>query len=254
MEQIKLPQNFVTFADAIKILYESQRDVTELVSKWDDIVNTDTPGTVDITLSSGVTKKVDNLAKIRNDLVKGLGLDEPTVRAIHFNGYRSKSTVTGMTQYGIEYKDGTSGNSPLFGDQFGGYRNIWNTMYSVCLPKSNNITLSLHNVPRIIMLGVNVFDGQQNVYITDYTINITAPPNSYITSGVMANEQYCTLVTFINRNFGADPTNVIHGQVTLRIKSGTFEVSRKIDPDKSVTYALFAAPGADVVNAHEIVL
>ena len=64
-----IPHSIVDFAAALKLLAESQSDVAEIVTKWDLICDTETARTVEITLSNGV-HKVDNLAKIRQDLIQ----------------------------------------------------------------------------------------------------------------------------------------------------------------------------------------
>ena len=39
MTEVKLPQSFVDFSDALKKLYQSSEDATEIVTKWDEITN-----------------------------------------------------------------------------------------------------------------------------------------------------------------------------------------------------------------------
>ena len=58
-----LPHNLVDFGNALKMLANSQADVTELVTKWDELIDTNTAKTVTIKLSNGVVHKIDNLAK-----------------------------------------------------------------------------------------------------------------------------------------------------------------------------------------------
>ena len=78
---VEIPHNVLDFADALHLLAQSQSDVSEIVTKWDLICDTTTARTVTVNIN-GTTMEVDNLAKIRQDLVSGLSLDNPTVTSL----------------------------------------------------------------------------------------------------------------------------------------------------------------------------
>ena len=64
MKDINPPSSLLDFADALRLIAQSQSDVTELVVKWNEIMDTTSPTTVSV-LVGGLVKQVDNLAKIR---------------------------------------------------------------------------------------------------------------------------------------------------------------------------------------------
>ena len=254
---VQLPSAIVDFADALKALVDSQSDVTQLVTKWDELTNTDTPGTVKIVLSNGTEHTVDNLAKIRNDLVEGLALDNPSVWSISF---KSSNGAGGMISaggsYGSTFHNGVDGSGNVE-DPFDRYRGsvgfarmTRNEFYTTCVPNKDVCDFHLFQMPRVMWLG-QPDAKNSNVALSNYTFNIKAPPASWATSGnLVEGAQYYGQVTLINAylsgstplgdvtvNIVADPGNAAGGTRTIVI------------PQKSyVTLLLWAAPGQALVN------
>ena len=251
---VQLPSSLVDFADALKTLVASQSDVTQLVTKWDEIVNTDTPRTVKITLSDGTEHSVDNLAKIRNDLIEGLSLDEPTVSALKFNQYRERGMIRANRWWGKAFHlDGENAFESGEG-WIGAYRNLRNDFNSVCMPDKAVVRANMMQMPRIVYIGAVKDRGIDPVDTVDFYI--TAPSATYVTNDEMVPSHYDTMVTFVNRNFGrAENPNYAGADVTVRLhdEQGTFTVERVIPPAHSATFILFAAPGLNTMNVNEVI-
>ena len=151
---VQLPSAIVDFADALKALVDSQSDVTQLVTKWDELTNTDTPGTVKIVLSNGTEHTVDNLAKIRNDLVEGLALDNPSVWSLSF---KSSNGAGGMISaggnYGHTFHNGVDGSGNVEDpfDRYSGFvgfaRMARNEFYTTCVPNKDVCDFQLFQMP-----------------------------------------------------------------------------------------------------------
>lgn len=249
-----LPASFVDFSSALSLLANSQADITELVSKWSDIMDTTTPKTVDVGLSDGEQYMVDNLAKIRADLIAGLSLDEPTVKAIHFSGYRTTSTLMGTLQYGKTWHPADSYDFDPLEGYTAIYSNDLNTFRTACVPKSDNLSVMLLDMPRIVLLGSEV---STNIpIIDDVTITVSAPPASLVSSGTLAeNKYYCGITTFVNRNFGtqAGGINSEGNPVKLTLASGDVTLSTiEIPPTQCISVLMFAAAGGSIVHIHPL--
>lgn len=255
MQQL-LPSSFVDFSEALRMLANSQGDITEIVSKWADITNADTPSMVTITLSDGTGPyEVPNLAKIRSDIVAGLSLDEPTVNALHFKGYRMHKTISGNVQYGNTWHDSYSDSFDSFEGYTAFYGNLRNDFRTICFPSSGSLSVTLLDIPRIVLLGAETRVGVP--ILDDVTIEIAPPPMSMVTNGsLVAEKQYCTMVTFVNRNFGsqAQGYNTETGYpVKLSLILGdNVEFVYDIEPRKCLTLILFAPAGGTIVNVHEV--
>jgi len=253
---INVPHAIVDFAAALKLLAESQSDVSELVTKWDLICNTYTPMTVDITLSNGV-HKVDNLAKIRNDLIKGLSLKNPTVVEIKYRtnerdyGRQTASQLIGNSWYAV-------GENPFDANSSGWkscLRFLDNDVRSVCFPDTGDIHADLMGMPRVVVLGVPVGNGQP---VTEVTIHLSAPSANWASDNLIGGDKQLYAVTmFVNRNFGGYGSAAIAypgNPVTLHVydATGVRLFTREIPPAKCVSYMFFAGPGQNTVNFHEL--
>lgn len=250
----KVPSAILDFAQALELLAKSQGDITSVLTKWDQITNTDTPSTVEITLSDGTTHTVDNLAKIRRDLIAGLSLDEPTVKSIKFTGVRANGVSKATTQYGMSWHslgeyafDSSSGFA-------GVYRSINNDFRTICVPGSSSIDLGLLDMPKVILLGAP--DLESDEPITDVTVNVSAPSLAFMTQGMLAEyKHYYTTVTVVNRYMGTTSNPDFNGApVTIHWVTGSgLTVDRTIKPLCSVTFLMFAPAGGSSVNIQEIV-
>lgn len=240
-----VPHSIVDFAAALKLLAESQSDVAEIVTKWDLICDTETARTVEITLSNGV-HKVDNLAKIRNDLIKGLSLDRPNVTDIRFTSYRSNGMIaaasrTSKVWYGInedEYEKNAQGWRSYA--QF-----MCNELRTVCIPDTPTMSVSMVNLERVIFLGWAP-DGNAG-YVTDYTISIASPPASYADM-ISTTRAHYTMVTFVNTNPSQNGVNL---KIVYNPNDANGYITRAIPPGYSVTYLVWAALGQNLVNLIE---
>ncbi len=251
MTEVKLPQSLVDFSDALKKLYQSSEDATEIVTKWDEITNTDTPETVKVTIS-GVVHEVDNLAKIRQDLVEGLSLDNPTVRSVSFKAgppYNSEGKQESTSWYCTSVAPQSSGIYPYedVDTEVGEFRNVYNDFRTVCLLNKATLNVDMLTLPGVVLLAAPSIEGQTR--LDSFELTIRSPSADYITQGKMTSvRHYYTRVTFIN-------TNTV--PVTLNFYNATGSViipSPRVIPSlKAVTYLIFAKPNQDTVYVQEVV-
>lgn len=248
MEQ--MPAALVDFASALKMLAEAQSDIAEIVTKWDLICDTTTPRTVKIALSNHV-HEVDNLAKIREDLVKGLSLEYPEVFSIKLKtkygpgtGHLSATQQTAKTWIS---GDGGSFTDPYekYESNLGIVRNLNNTYYSCRVAQKPEIRVSLFELARFIWLGYPA--SATDEHISEYNLYIKAPA---VNEALYAsNRQYCTLVTFIGANTSYDGS-VSYGAVTLHIHHSDDDqqvTTVSIELGKMATFLVWAAPGQNSV-------
>lgn len=236
-----LTASFVDFKDALKALTDSQKDVTSLVMAWNSIMDTDTPGSVSIVLTNGVTTNVANLAKIREDLSAGLSLSHPTVTTITASSRNGSYTVTSSRSYGkIPKVEGLAipGNSDT--SAMGIHRNVCTDMRTVCTLSSKYVTLEMQELPEVVLLGTDT--------ITDYNLTVNPPNTGFLNQNILLDGvQYITKVTFVNRK-------ITDGQFMGSVKLTIGKFSRTILPGHSVSYFVWAAPGeGNAVNIHEYV-
>lgn len=254
----QLPTALVDFADAIKTLVASQSDVTQLVTKWDEIVNTTTPNTVKIVLSDGTEHIVDNLAKIREDLVEGLSLDKPTVSELNFaSKYGAGGQLVSSRYVGYSYYSGigdSSGASEDPFDKYSGYsgfvRALKNDFFTQCAPNRDTINCHLLELPRVVWLGIPD-ERNNNQAISSFTMTVTAPPESWLSRGGLVGRQYYGLVTFLNASVAT------LGDITLNIifNPGDAANGKRVfymPEQSSITLLFFAYPGQDRVNVWKI--
>ena len=254
---VEIPHSILDFADAMRLLAESQGDVTELVTKWDELCNTTTPATIKVNVG-GVEHEVDNLAKIRQDLISGLSLNTPTVKSLSFKDASrgSSSSGNGMMTAARRYAVlGHSSSQDPFGTDMivdGYMETVWNMLRTVVCPAASRIDIPLYDIPKVLLLGVPKNTG--DTPLDTYDFYITAPGAAYATQDIMAARQYYTTAKFVNRNYGTG-NPVVKGNVTIRLHdaTGNVNITRVIPPDRYVEYLFFAAPGQDTVNIQEMV-
>lgn len=255
--QSSVPSAILDFSQALAMLVNSQGDITTLITKWDQITNTDSPATVDIELSDGTVHTVDNLAKIRNDLIAGLSLDEPTVKSLKFQGVRENGISRATIQTGL----GWHGSDEYAFDKYPGfagvYRNLVNDFRTVCIPNQSRIELGLLELPRIILLGAQYAEDADP--ISELTVDLSAPSRAYAEQGLLSdNRHYYTMVTIVNRYTSATGTASQDGYpVTVHWVTGDgvnlVSYDRTIKPKCSASFLMFAPAGGSIVNIQEIV-
>ena len=242
---VEIPHSVFDFADALRMIAESQEDVTEIVTKWDMICDTTIPRTIPVNIG-GTTREVDNLAKVRQDLVEGLSLDKPTVSSVTLRGQQSNQgniNADRWTSKGWGVLPWTARES---GEWVGAYRNTRNDFYSVCIVDrdsyaSGSVQMGLLQMPKVAFLCV------EHVVFT-----VSAPSASCVQQGDCADAQYCTTTTFVNR--WLDSTGAPMGTVNLVVNDSVNDLlTIHIPPGKSVCLAMWAAAGQSVVNAQEII-
>lgn len=248
---VNLPPSVVDFAAALKMLADSQGDISEIVTKWDLICDTTTPMTVTVELSDGV-HEVDNLAKIREDLVKGLSLSDPSVNSLKLTTKYGPDTAfltAGMQTYMTRF-DGSDSDSS-FQDAYEKYagnrgiiRNMRNTFYSCCMAQKPEIHVSLFDLARVVWLGFPPSQGESP--ITEYDFYVTAPEVREVLYA--SDRQYCTMVTFVGAR--TDFTGTTLDTVTLHIynsDNGQSVLDYTIPYGNTITLLMWAYPGQNSV-------
>lgn len=244
----------MTFADALKTLASSQADVTELVTKFDELCDTTTPRTVTITVG-GVTHEVDNLAKIREDLVEGLSLDRPKVTGVVFRGRQASGDINASQWESRVVNDAGSNDFNTSALVTGAFRYVSNNFYTVCMPNKARVDTNMLRLPRVVIVGAVANAGENPVDTIDFYVS--APPAAMGTQDVIVgNAQYYALVTFVNRNFGNGLGAVVPAKVTIKLHDQLDSIPpivREIPPLCSATYMFFAGTGQQTVQIQEIV-
>lgn len=244
---VNIPHSVFDFADALRMLSESQGDVTEIVTKWDLICDTTIPRTVTVSVN-GTTREVDNLAKIRQDLVEGLSLDKPTVSSVTFRGKQSNQGNINADRWSnkgwgdLPWVSVTDAKGWI-----GSFRNTKNDFHSLCVVDrdsvvdGDSIKMDLLQMPKFAFLCAG-----------HVTFTVSAPSVSYVQQGDLADTQYCTTTTFVNRwlDGNAAPLGVV--QLVVNDSVNDLLVV-DIPPGKSVCLAMWASAGQNIVNAQEII-
>jgi hypothetical protein len=235
MKDIIPPSSLLDFADALRLIAQSQSDVTELVVKWNEIMDTTSPATVSV-LVGGLVKQVDNLAKIRESIVKGLSLDKPTVSEVHYRGIQASSRQTATTTYSKAHDlVGQNPYDPTVAVQKGAVRNVYNDYQTVVIPTTSDVLVSLFELPKVMLVGAITRDGVAPV--TTLNLHITPPwAITANTADIYASNQYSAITKFVNR---------YNGNVTINFYDATSTLYRtKVIPAfRTVEFLFFAAPG-----------
>lgn len=253
-----VPHAIVDFAAALKMLASAQSDIAEIVTKWDLICDTTTPRTVKIELSDGI-HEVDNLAKIREDLVKGLSLDNPEVYSLKLKTkYGPGTGYLHSTYFASKSWFASSDSESSFKDPYekyesywGCYRNMRNTFYSCCMGQKSEIHINFLELSRYIWLGYPASPNDPPIQAYSLYIKSPSPSNTVLAQG---GRQYCAVVTFIGaytNQAGTAPA----GAVTLHIyhvDGSTATTTVTIEFGKTATFIMWAAPGQNQVNVQRI--
>ena len=257
MKEVPLPKSFLDFADALRMLAKSSLDATEIVTKWYALMDTTTPDVVTITVN-GVTREVDNLAKMRKDFESGLSVDNPVVKGIRFVAPQTQGSTGATGSHGLYWN--TAGENPYVDDigWVGIFRDVYNDFRSVCMPDKEEVHLEFLKLAQVILLGTVRTPG---VTPQDtLKLYVAAPSSSYVQSRTMAAAQYYTMTTLVNRNAGSilpdgSPEHAEGLPFTVQIYDslGTLLYSKVLNPWKAVKLLMFTAPGQNTVNVQEIV-
>lgn len=259
-----IPTAIVDFASAIQAIVDSQLDVRELVSKWADIVDDTNPKTVPVTLTSGESKEVKNLALVEQELREAVRETYPNINSQRssFTGGSATNRISAIYGYSGAHGKGNIARSlyPLTGWTRSAV-NDFVTYHPVNI-KSSDIThtIAFSQLPRQVMLGYpDTFVGTSTVnnYTEISVLPIQSTDNDFdlmynVDDGQNAQGSigyhYSCITRFIN-----------HSQVNdheLKLSSGTrTEGSRRILVPKATNGVLnyadvlfFCGKGADVVN------
>lgn len=259
-----IPTAIVDFASAIQAIVDSQLDVRELVSKWADIVNDTNPKTVPVSLTSGESKEVKNLAMVEQELQEAVRETYPNINKSRASFQYSSTTSQLSAIYGATGSHGKLKMDKSLYPLIGWTQSAVNdfvTYHPVNLkPSEVAHTIHFSQLPRQVMLGYpDTFVGTSTV--NSYTeISVLPIPSGDTDFDLMYNVDdgqnaqgsigyhYSCITRFIN-----------HSQVNdheLKISSGTrTEGSRRILVPKAINGVLnyadvlfFCGKGADVVN------
>lgn len=250
MKDIIPPSSLLDFADALRLIAQSQSDVTELVVKWNEIMDTTSPATVSV-LVGGLVKQVDNLAKIRESIVKGLSLDKPTVSEVHYRGIQVSSRQTATTTYSKAHDlVGQNPYDPTVVVQKGAVRNVYNDYQTVVIAATPDVSVSLFELPKVMLVGAIPRDGVAPVT----TLNLHITPPGAITSNTAdnyASNQYSAITKFVNR-YGGDVT------INFYDATSTLYQTKVIPAFRTVEFLFFAAPGqtangSPIYNLQELI-
>jgi hypothetical protein len=246
-----LPHNLVDFGNALKMLANSQSDVTELVVKWDELIDTKTPKTVTIKLSDGTVHKIDNLAKIRNDLIAGLSLDEPRVKGITFyspyvhGGIRADSFFGQV--YGGEVTNDASGiymSNPDADGMQGMRYGVHNVLRTCAMTQKTSGRLEMDDLPDVLFLGATWITNSSAP--DNFTLTLVSPRAAYVQRNEMTGSvQYCGRTTLINQSNAPFTFKVLDA-------TGAVKYNRVIPAYGCVSCVFWAACGQDTVNFREI--
>lgn len=257
MIEAQLPNSFVDFADALRILSQCSLDATEVVTKWSELMNTTTPAIVSVTVN-GVTFKVDNLAKIRRDIAAGLNVDVPRVRGVKLVDGKARGHLGPVESYGSVWKvagDISYQDEPGY---VGVYHGVFNDFYTACMPSKVDVTMKFLDLPKVVLMGAARAVGVLPPDMLNLTV--TAPPRSLVQSEELVNTSYYTKVTFVNRNLGMalpDGTAEHAEGLPVRLKvfdsTGALVYERALSPHGSVNLLMFTSPGSGTVNVQEVV-
>lgn len=158
-----IPTAIVDFAQAIREICNSQADVQELVSKWNDIINDSVPKLVTIRLTSGEYANIKNLAMVENELREAVRETYPNINKTRASFSGGSSTAPFSAIYGATSSHGRGKlDSSLTGivgwtrssvNDFFIYHNVEsNDSHST---QSNPKTIPFSQLPRMVALVDN---------------------------------------------------------------------------------------------------
>lgn len=247
-----LPTSLVDFGTALRMLADSQSDVTEIITKWETLFDMETPRTVEVTLSDGTVHNIDNLAKMREDLIAGLSLDEPKVKQLKMSSPYVKGGIRGNAWYGLHYggesKNDETGmylDNPDAGGFMGMRYGVQNVLRTCAFVDKATGTISMEEMPEMIIVGG--FHKQGQVIPLTYELTLVAPGLDNVARGEMVTDvQYCGRVMFVNQNQESD------FKLAVKDSVGSVLYTRDIPANKCIECAYWAAVGQGSVMFREI--
>lgn len=244
---VEIPHSLLDFSDALRLLAESQSDVVELVTKWDELCDTTNPKSITITVG-GVQHEVDNLAKIRQDLIQGLSLDNPRVSTLSFSQKRASAYYDATRRYMMTFNESDEDEFGAISPGSGVVETMRNVIRTIACPAESRLNVNLLDLPSVVFLGVPKNTGGTPIYT--YDIYVKAPYSTEVEKTRMHAYHYYTVVKFVNRTIGT-----LSGDVTinLRNETGNLLSSKVISPLKYSEFLFFATPGQNTVNIQEMI-
>ncbi len=235
---IGVPSNVVDFGTALRMLADSQRDVTELVTKLDQLVNTTTPMTVDINLTGG-TVSVSNLAQIKKDLMDVASNSAPIVNSL------TALSSDGKQKLRVTPKDISSrvllNPNGSFNDQDNGsagfYTGVRNTLRTVVVAEETIANVSMLDLPEVLLAGVR-WDDRQTPHST---LKINVQPFIGDSDKFVSDRMYYTTMTVVNRSAS-------NFSMTVADKFGTPVLVNIIPANGSIEYLFYSYPNKDTPN------
>lgn len=226
------------FEWALKALSDSVLDCQEIVTKWAMIADADTAATITITLSSGVTEEVPNVAKIIQMLKSRTG----DVTASRVSVSDGTANGTKVLPYGTD--TGTTSGGRLWdgtGKEQHAYSTPFNTYYDMGFFSGDAFTANFFELPRFIEANENspTVDGS-------HTLNIRPPKaTDKLLQGRRNLDRAClsVLVRLVNH---ASTTRTVH-----TYSYGTSPIAGPdvlLAPGESRELLIWAWAGADAVN------
>lgn len=248
---VEIPHSLLDFADALRLLAESQSDVAELVTKWDELCDTTNPKSIKITVG-GVEHEIDNLAKIRQDLIKGLSLENPEVTTLKFHSYRARALYESTRRFLQTFNETDENNYGVVTPGSGEVETMNNVLRTVVCPAKARMDLNLLEMPDTMFLGVPKTAGEAP--IDTYDIYVKAPLALNVEQDKMRPYHYYTYTKFVNRNFGTG-NPIVYNDVTINLhdETGRVTVTKVIPPGRYAEFVFFATPGQDTMNIQEMV-
>lgn len=163
-----IPTAITDFATAIQSICNSQTDVQELVSKWNDIINDQVPKVVSIRLTSGEYAEIKNLAMVERELRESVRTTYPNINTDRVSFTGGSSTAPFSAIYGSTSSHGkgrlSSALTPVVGwtqssvNDFVTYH-VLDKMYT----ESSKKVIPFSQLPRMVMLGLpETFEGVSN--------------------------------------------------------------------------------------------
>lgn len=233
-----LSSNLVDFGTALRMLADSQRDVTELVTKLDLLVNTTTPMTVDIELTSG-TVTVDNLAMIKKELTATANNSAPIVQSM------TALSSDGKQRMFVTPKDVSSRAVLVPVDSFndadtgmsGFSMGMRNTARTVVIAEETEAHVSLLDLPEVLLVGTRWMDGD----VPHSALKINMMPFTGDSKKFVTDRMYYTTMTVVNKSAAVFT-------VTIADKFGASVKVDSIPANGSIQYLFYSYPNKDTAN------
>lgn len=234
------------FREAINALIRSTEDAAMIASRWFDICNTETAKDVTLTLSSGETQTVPNLAKIVKALTERSGaINAKSVMVSYYNH--------GTALYHMGVDVGTTAAYFASGAQRGqhNYKTPYNDFCDACyLGKTASDSFAFFNIPRVVFFNQ---DSGVDTDGTTHTLTIKAPTAR---DGFMAQRKgvndtnLCLTTLFMVVN--GDPSRTLTLKIVMGTGAGALTATHTLASCAHKSFLVWAWKGADATNVMEV--